>query len=146
MPKFWTVIFFFFNHKWMLLCLVAQSCPALCNPIGCSAPGSSVHGVSSGKNTGMGCHSLLQGIFSTQRSNPGLPHCRRIFFFFFKPSEAPRKPKNTGVGSLYLLHGIFLTQESNQGLLHCPQILYQLSYQRSPKCILNFVKSFFSIY
>ena len=30
-----------------------------------------------GKNTGMGCHCLLQGIFLTQRSNPGLPHCRQ---------------------------------------------------------------------
>ena len=31
---------------------------------------------SSGKNTGVGCHFLLQGIFPTQGSNPGLPHCR----------------------------------------------------------------------
>ena len=35
---------------------------------------------SPGKNTGLGCHSLLQGIFSTQGSNLGLPHCRRILF------------------------------------------------------------------
>ena len=28
----------------------------------------------------MGCHALLQGIFQTQRSNPGLPHCRRILY------------------------------------------------------------------
>ena len=40
---------------------------------------------------------------------------------------------NTRVGSLSLLQGIFLTQESNRGLLHCRQILYQLSYQGSPK-------------
>ena len=40
---------------------------------------------------------------------------------------------NTKVGSLSLLQGIFLTQESNRGLLHCRQILYQLSYQGSPK-------------
>ena len=33
----------------------------------------------------------------------------------------------------YLLQQIFLTQESNPGLLHCRRILYQLSYQRSPK-------------
>ena len=32
------------------------------------------------KNTGVGCHSLLQGIFPTQGSNPGLPHCGQIFF------------------------------------------------------------------
>ena len=40
---------------------------------------------------------------------------------------------NTGVGRLSLLQGIFLTQESNWGLLHCRQILYQLSYQGSPR-------------
>ena len=31
-----------------------------------------------GKNTGVGCHSLLQGIFPTQASNSVLPHCRPI--------------------------------------------------------------------
>ena len=31
-----------------------------------------------GKNTGVGCHFLLQGIFSTQGLNPGLLHCRQI--------------------------------------------------------------------
>ena len=49
------------------------------------------------------------------------------------PSEPPRKPKNTGVGSLSLLQQIFPTQELNQGLLHCRWILYQLSYQGSPR-------------
>ena len=49
-------------------------------PCGCSQPGSFVHGDSPGKNTGVCCHSLLQGIFSTQESNPGLPHCRLILY------------------------------------------------------------------
>ena len=35
---------------------------------------------SSGKNTGMGCHALLQGIFPTQGLNPSLPHCRQILY------------------------------------------------------------------
>ena len=35
---------------------------------------------SPGKNTGVGCHALLQGIFPTPGSNPGLPHCRRILY------------------------------------------------------------------
>ena len=35
---------------------------------------------SPGQNTGMGSLSLLQGIFPTQGSNPGLPHCRRILY------------------------------------------------------------------
>ena len=33
-----------------------------------------------GKSTGMGCHFLLQGIFLTQGSNPGLPQCRQILY------------------------------------------------------------------
>ena len=35
---------------------------------------------SPGQNTGVGNLSLLQGIFPTQRSNPGLPHCRQILY------------------------------------------------------------------
>ena len=91
-------------------------------------PGSSVHGDSTSKNTGMGCYTLLQGIFATQGLYPALPHHEWIF----SPTEPPGKPKNTGVGSPSLLHGIFPMQELNQGLLHCRQILYQLSYQRCP--------------
>ena len=63
-----------------VLCLVAQSCTTLCDPMDCSPPGSSVHGDSPGKNTGVGSHALLQGIFPTQGLNPGLPHCRRILY------------------------------------------------------------------
>ena len=33
-----------------------------------------------GKSTGVGCHFLLQGIFLTQGSNPGLPHCRQMLY------------------------------------------------------------------
>ena len=47
-----------------------QSCLTLCNPMDCSQPGSSVAGP--GKNTRVGCHFLLQGIFLTQGLNPNL--------------------------------------------------------------------------
>ena len=53
----------------MHLCIL--SCFQLCNPTNCSLPGSSVHGIFQAKNTGVGCHILLQGIFPTQGSNPG---------------------------------------------------------------------------
>ena len=53
---------------------VAQSCLTPCNPMDYSPPGSSVHGIFPGKNTAEGCHFLLQGIISTQGSNPCLPH------------------------------------------------------------------------
>ena len=33
-----------------------------------------------GQNTGVGSLSLLQGLFPTQGSNPGLPHCRQILY------------------------------------------------------------------
>ena len=42
-----------------VLCLGAQSCATLCDPMDCSPPGSSVHGNSPGKNTGVGGHALL---------------------------------------------------------------------------------------
>ena len=64
---------------WMaVLCwaVVAQLCPTLCKSMDCSWSGSSVHGDTSGKNTG--CHALLQGIFPIQGLNPGLLHCRWI--------------------------------------------------------------------
>ena len=44
----------------------AQLCLTLCNPMDCSPPGTSVHGIFPGKNTGVGCHFLLQGIFPIQ--------------------------------------------------------------------------------
>ena len=46
-----------------------QSCPTLCDPMDYSLPGSSVHGIFPGKNTGVGCHFPLQGIFLTQELN-----------------------------------------------------------------------------
>ena len=53
----------------MLSCL---SGPTLCDPIAYSLPGSSVHEDSPGKNAGVGCHALLQGIFPTQIIFPHL--------------------------------------------------------------------------
>ena len=61
-----------------VVCLVAQSWPTLCDPMDCSPPSSSVHGDFSGKNTRVGCHALIQGIFLTQGLNSHLPHCRWI--------------------------------------------------------------------
>ena len=58
------------------------------------------------------------------------------------PAGPPGKPKNTGVGRLSLLQQIFLTQDSNLGLLPCRQILYQLSYEGSPKPVIPYL--FFS--
>ena len=53
---------------------VTQSYPTLCDSMEYSPWNSP------GKNTGVGSLSLLQGIFPTQGSNPGLQHCRRILY------------------------------------------------------------------
>ena len=58
---------------------VAQSCPTLCNPMDCSPPSSSPRN-SPGRNTGVGSHSLLQGIFPNQGSNLGLLHCGQTLY------------------------------------------------------------------
>ena len=62
----------------------------------CSLPGFSVHADSPGKNTGVGCPALLQGIFPTQKSNPGLLHCRWILYCV----NHQRSPFNSSVQSL----------------------------------------------
>ena len=71
----------------MLCC--AQLCQTLCDPMDCSLPGSSVHGDSPSKNTGVGCHALLHRIFPTQGSNPGLLHCTWILYHW-SHQESPR--------------------------------------------------------
>ena len=73
-----SLILTFFMYT--MLHLVTHSCLTLWNPKDCSLPGSSVHEDSPGKNTGVGCHALLQGIFPTQGLNLGLPHCRWILY------------------------------------------------------------------
>ena len=56
-----------FNH--ILSAQLLQSCLILWDPVDCILLGSSAHGDSPGKNTGVGCHALLQGIILTQGSN-----------------------------------------------------------------------------
>ena len=63
----------------LVLCCVesvAQSCPTLCHPTDCKSTRLLCPWDSPGKNTGVGCHALLQGIFLTQGSNP----CLLVFY------------------------------------------------------------------
>ena len=89
-----------FRFVWFCLCfsvllsLVTQSC--LSDPMDCSPPGSSIHGDSSGKNTGVGCHALLQGIFPTHGIKPRSPSLQADSL----PSEPQGKPSNDTVLSV----------------------------------------------
>ena len=73
------------------LLLITQSCPTLCDPTDYSPTGSSVCPLawdSPSKNTGVGCHALLQGIFPTQGLNLSLP----VLQADSSLSEPPGKP------------------------------------------------------
>ena len=84
-----------------MLCLIAQSCQSLCDPMDCSLLGSSVHGDFPGKNTGVGSPSLPPGDLPNPETEPRSPALQ----VESSPSELPGKPKNTRVGSLSLLQG-----------------------------------------
>ena len=106
--------------------LVTQWCLTLCDPVDCSSPGSLCSWDSPGKNTGVGCHFLLQGIFLTQGLNLGLPHCRQTFYLlitnsnmwgdFLMPSSSSPTPYQWGV----LQFNSILTL-STQRQQHIPQ-------------------------
>ena len=86
--------------------LVVQSCLTLCDPMDCSPPRLPCPWNSSDKNTGVGCHSLLQGIFPTQGSNLGLLQADYL------PSEPSGKPviyrREHFIGGLRCLNPTFI--------------------------------------
>ena len=113
------------TFSWAVLCcaqLLSHVTPfrTQCNPIG-----SSIHGNSPGKNTGVGCHACSEIGGSSQLRD------RWVGQVDYLLSEPSGNPENSGVGSLSLFQGIFPTQESNRCLLDCWLILYQLSCQGS---------------
>ena len=169
---------------------VAQSCPTLSNPMDCSQPGSSIHGIFQARVLEWGASYTLVILETVGSLNyADLPHvdsfhhtiskisCSLILSLFFIrkhfacqdttgsssrlvvpnslqlhelyptrllwPCNSPGK--NTGVGSHFLLQGIFPIQGLNPGLLHWRQILYLLSYQGSPVRILVFKNSNFCL-
>ena len=79
-----------------------QSCPTLCNPMDCSLPDSSVHADSPGKNTGVGCHALLQGIFPSQGLNPSPLH-----LLHWQVDSLPLEPPGCPLISIRTLGNIF---------------------------------------
>ena len=103
-----------------------------------SLPGSSVHGDSPGKNTGVGCHALLQGMFPSQGSNLPLLHLLH-WQVGSLPLAPPGKPFELSISYLFssfigcllqpqgqrILPLLFVTvsQESVQGLAHCKSLI-----------------------
>ena len=125
----------------VVLGLVAQLCPTLCDPMDCSPPGSSVLRDSPGKNTRLGCHALLQGIFPIQGFNPGLLHCRQILYHlshhgsprilervansFSRGTSSPRN--QTGVSCI--AGGFFISWATREAQL--PTLITSIKYLHS---------------
>ena len=78
------------NNSAVQFSSVTQSCLTLCDPMNCSPPGSSVHGIFQARNTGVGCHFLLQGIFLTKEVNQRriLRKVRNLNRFFLSPLKS----------------------------------------------------------
>ena len=82
-PPFYKCILMIRHHIFATLCMPAKSlrsCPTLCGPRGLQPARLLCPRDFPGRNTGVGSLSLLQGIFPTQGSNPGLLHHRRILY------------------------------------------------------------------
>ena len=100
---------------------VAQSFPTLSDPMDCSSPGPSIHGIFQARVLEWVAIAFSDGLYS--------------------PLNSPRQ--NTGVGGLSLLQGVFPIQGWNPGLPRCRRILYHLSHKESPT-ILEWVAYPFS--
>ena len=68
------------RHNKPFLNVVTQSCPILYDPMGCSPPGSSVHGILQARTLEQVAISFSRGSSQTQRSSPGLPYCRQSLY------------------------------------------------------------------
>ena len=107
------------------VCLVAQSCPTLCDPMDCSPPDSSVHGILQAGILEWVAMPSPQGFFTTQGSNPGLPHCRQILYLL----SHQENPRILEWIAYPVSRGTSRPRNLNRGLLHCSRMLYQLSHQ-----------------
>ena len=111
------------SFPFAILCLFAQSCQTLCDPMDCNLQDSSPWGFS---------RPILEWVAMPSSRGSGFPtqDWTRSSALQVEslPFEPPGKSKNTEVGSLTLLKGMFPIQESKWGFLHCRRNLYQLIY------------------
>ena len=110
-------------------CLIAKSCPALCDPMDCSLPGSSVHGILQARILEWGYHFLLQG----NLPNPGIknvsPAWPALAGRFFT-TELPGKP----LGYVGVCRYCFLHQEHSFYKLLCGALSYCLMFCLNTIC------------
>ena len=94
------------------VCVCTQSCPTLCNPMDCSPPGSSVHGILQARTLEWIVISFSRGSSQSRESNPHLLHCRQILYqlshlgrpcaWRWRPQMVPEAPRGFERGHLML--------------------------------------------
>ena len=99
----------------------------------CRLPGSSVYVDSPAKNTGVDYHALLQEIFPTQGSNPGLPHLLWTLYHL-SHKGSPRILE-------WAAYPFFRETSLPRAFLHCGQILYQLRYYKQIFIVVLLIRS-----
>ena len=102
---------------------------------------------SSGKNTGVGCHCLLQEIFPTQESNPGLLHCRWIPYHL-SYQRSSELPYDHGISFLSIYLKKSINQKDTCTLLFISVVFTIVKTWKQPKCpsIEEWIKKTWYIY
>ena len=117
----------------MVVMVLVAKCLTLCDPMDCNPPGSSAHGDSPGKNTGVGCHFLLQGSFPTQESKLGHLHCKQMLYhlsYWGSPSiSLSYRDSLIKWGE----HGLEIRQDKDQTLVLPPYSCAQLGNISEPQ-------------
>ena len=97
---------------------------------------------SPGKNTGMGCHLLLQGIFPAQGSKPGLLHCSQsLYLLSYKGS--PLYLLFCSIFSFLIPSSLFFPQTFFHFVLYIS--FFSVSFEKYKHCSLKFSVAVFSV-
>ena len=106
-------------------CIVAKSCPTLCNPMDCSIPGSSVHGISQARILEWVNISSSREILPTQGSNSHLLHWQ-VVSLLLSYQGSPSKGQGSTCGSWITPKSVMKSQCSwrNCWAVACPPVLF----------------------
>ena len=139
-------------------CMCSLSRVWLCDPMDWGTD-SSVRGIFPGKNTGVGCHLLLQG--SSNLCYLSLLHCKQTLYhcashvqLFATPwTVAHQAPLSMGFSRQEYWSGLPFPSPGDlpnpgiePGSLHCRQMLYPLSHQGSPVYSMNIWQLYINMY
>ena len=102
----------------------SEVCPALCDSKHGSPPGSSVYGDSLGKNTGVGCHAFIQGIFLIQGLNPHL-----LCLLHWQIGSLPLTPPENPYINIHMCVCLHIHTQIHKYIKKLSGVLLQFSFQ-----------------